>query len=48
MNLIELILIVLALVCFIAAAVGAKVGSLNLVAAGLACWVAVVLLGMIR
>ena len=36
---IDLILLVIALVCFVAAAVGAKVGSINLVAAGLAFWV---------
>lgn len=39
-----LILLVAALVCFILAAVGVG-GRINLVAAGLACWVAVQLVG---
>ena len=48
MNLVDLILIVLALLCFIAAAINAKVGNVNLVAAGLAFWVATVLLGLVH
>jgi len=36
---IDLILLVAALICFILAALNIKVGSLNLVAAGLALWV---------
>jgi len=48
MNLVDVILIVLALICFIAAAINAKIGSVNLVAAGLAFWVATVLLGLIH
>jgi hypothetical protein len=38
------ILLVLALVCFIAAGLGVAVGRLNLVAAGLALWVLSLLL----
>lgn len=41
---IDLILLIVAAICFAAAAVNAKVGSLNLVAAGLFCWVLSVLL----
>jgi len=36
---IDLILLVVAFVCFVAAALNVKVGSLNLVAVGLAFWV---------
>lgn len=36
----NLVLLVLALVCFILAAVGVNSPRLNLTAAGLACWVA--------
>jgi len=45
---IAIVLIILALICFIAAAVNAKVGSINLVAAGLAFWVTSVLLGLLH
>jgi hypothetical protein len=45
---IAIVLIVLALICFIAAAVNAKFGSVNLVALGLAFWVATVLLGLLH
>lgn len=36
---IDLILLVVAFICFVAAAVNVKLGSINLVAAGLAFWV---------
>jgi hypothetical protein len=36
---IDLILLVVAFICFVAAALNVKVGSINLVAAGLAFWV---------
>jgi hypothetical protein len=36
---IDLILLVVAFICFVAAALNVKVGSLNLVAVGLAFWV---------
>lgn len=41
-----LLLLILALVAFIAAAFGART-RVNLVAVGLACWVATVLLGLV-
>ena len=44
MTLLIVILLIVALACFIAAAVGAVVGRLNLVAVGLACWVLTVLM----
>ncbi len=47
MNL-SMILMVAALILFIVAAVGVAAGRLNLVAAGLACWVAAQLAGGIR
>lgn len=40
-----LILIIAALVCFIIAAVGVPSGRINLVAAGLACYIASMLVG---
>lgn len=40
----DTILLLIAFVCFIAAAVNVKVGSLNLIAAGLAAWVLAALL----
>jgi hypothetical protein len=36
---IDLILLVVAFICFVLAALNVKVGSLNLVAAGLAFWI---------
>jgi len=42
---VTLILLVLAFVLFLLAAVGAAVPRVNLVAAGLACWVLSLLLG---
>ena len=39
------ILLVVALICFVLAAVGVGFGRLNLIAAGLACWMASMLLG---
>jgi len=41
----NLFLLVLALVLFIIAAAGLSIGRINLVAAGLACWVASVMVG---
>ena len=41
---VTVLLLILALVCFILAAFGVGVSRLNLVAAGLACWVATVLI----
>ena len=40
---IDFILLVIALICFIAAAIGVNAGRVNLVAVGLACWVATLL-----
>lgn len=42
---VHLVLLVLALVCFLAAAAGVQSPRVNLLAAGLAFWVASVLLG---
>lgn len=39
----DMILIIAALVCFILAAVGVNLPRVNLLAAGLACWVATLL-----
>jgi hypothetical protein len=39
------ILLVVALICFVLAAVGVGFGRLNLIGAGLACWAASMLLG---
>ena len=39
------ILLIVALICFVLAAVGVAVSRLNLIALGLACWVASVLAG---
>lgn len=36
---IDLILLVVAFICFVAAAINLKVGNVNLVAVGLALWV---------
>ena len=44
MTLLIVILLIVALACFIAAALGAAVQRLNLVAFGLACWVLTVLI----
>ena len=41
----RLVLLVLALICFILAAIGVNGGRLNLVATGLALWVAAELFG---
>jgi hypothetical protein len=41
----HLILLVFAFVCFVLAALGVGSGRYNLIAAGLACWVASLLLG---
>lgn len=38
MNVLQIIFFVAALVCFILAAVGVPAGRVNLIAAGLACW----------
>jgi hypothetical protein len=44
MMTIDLVLLVLALVCFLAAAANVSSPRVNLVAAGLACWIASLLL----
>jgi hypothetical protein len=44
MELLIIILLIVALACFIAAAFGAVVARVNLVAFGLACWVLTVLI----
>jgi hypothetical protein len=44
MNPIALVLLILALVCFLAAAAGVSSPRVNLLAAGLALWVASILL----
>ncbi len=44
---ISLVLLIAALVLFIVAAVGVASGRVNLVAAGLACWVASQLVGRV-
>jgi hypothetical protein len=44
MNPIDLVLLILALVCFLAAAAGVSSPRVNLLAAGLALWVASILL----
>jgi hypothetical protein len=43
----NLILLVAALVLFIVAAIGIPAGRVNLMAAGLACWVASLLVGRV-
>jgi hypothetical protein len=40
MHNLNLVLIVAAFICFVIAAIGVPSGRINLVAAGLACWVA--------
>lgn len=45
---ISFVLLVAALILFIVAAVGVSTGRLNLMAAGLACWVAAQLAGGIK
>jgi len=44
MNYVHLILMVAALVLFILGAIGVPSGRVNLISAGLACWVAALLL----
>ena len=39
------ILLIAALICFVLAAVGVAISRLNLIAAGLACWVGSILAG---
>ena len=39
------ILLIIALVCFVLAAVGVGLGRINLIGLGLACWVGSVLIG---
>lgn len=41
---IDIILLVVALICFIAVAAGVSLGRVNLLGVGLACWVATALL----
>ena len=41
---IDLILLIAALICFIAAALGVNARGINLIAVGLACWVATALI----
>jgi hypothetical protein len=44
MMTIDLVLLILALVCFLAAAANVSSPRINLIAAGLACWIASLLL----
>lgn len=45
MDVLALILLVVALLCFLVAAFGRTFGSINLVALGLALWILAVILG---
>ncbi len=47
MNMLSLILLIAAAVMFIIAAIGVPAGRVNLVAAGLACWAASLLVGRV-